>query len=201
MRRLACLATLLLACGCSAAAVPDDDRTEAMFLQWLPMQRAEVAAFEAYLAQQQVLNVSPTWQLLRTASMWKECQAAPFQVPPREEWPEAARVLALLQELRRAKVLGPFSVVSAYRDPALNRCAGGAKHSSHMQFAVDLVLLAPGDDQKLCDFFREHGKGWNMGLSRYPSGRIHVDRTGFRTWGADYTSRTSFCRQLAQKRP
>ena len=41
--------------------------------------------------------------------------------------------------------------------------------------------------QKVHSFWRAQGKGWNMGLSRYPSGRIHVDRTGWRTWGEDYT--------------
>lgn len=200
-RLLALLAALVLAGGPAAAAAPDDDRTEAMFRQWLPAQHAEFAAFETYLGQQQVLNVVPTWQLLRTASMWQACHAPPFQLPPRAEWPEAAKVLALLQELRRTQVLGPFSVVSAYRGEALNRCAGGSRNSAHMRFAVDIVPLAPGDDQKLCAFFRARGKGWDMGLSRYPSGRIHVDRTGFRTWGADYSARSSFCRQLAQKRP
>lgn len=191
----------LLACGCAAAAAPVDDRSLALFQRWLPGHVAEVGAFEHYLAQQGVAGVVPTFELLRSASMWKECQASPFEVPPRAQWPLARDVLRLLQELRRTQVLGPFAVASAYRDPKLNRCAHGSAHSSHMRFAVDIVPLRPTDDQQLCKFWRNQGKQWQMGLSRYPSGRIHVDRTGWRTWGSDYHLRSSFCRQLAQKRP
>lgn len=202
MARLPLLLALALLGPAGVHAEYDDDRTEAMFLQWLPMQHGRVVAFEHYLAVHNVLGVTPTWQLLRSASMWKQCQAAPFSLPPPEQWADVARVLGLLQELRRTGVLGPFAVVSAYRDPQLNRCAGGSPGSSHMRtFAVDIIPLGPTDDQKLCDFFREQGSRWDMGLSRYPSGRIHVDRSGFRTWGADHTGKTSFCNQLAQKRP
>lgn len=189
----------LLAGGC-ARAQPDDDRTEAMYLQWRPMKQADIAAFEAFLSQHGLLGLVPTWQLLRSASMWKECQAAPFEVPPREHWVEVGRVLALLQELRRTNSLGPFAVVSAYRGPRLNKCAGGSPGSSHLRFAVDIVPLSPADDQKLCGFWRSEGMRWDMGLSRYPSGRIHVDRTGWRSWGSDYSSRTSFCNQKAEGR-
>jgi hypothetical protein len=200
-----CLPFVLAAALAGAASVhaqtADDDRGRPLFLQGGPGHQAEVAAFETFLAQQKVAGIVPTYQLLRSASMWRECQASPFQVPPAAQWPMVRDVLLLLQELQRTKVLGPFAVASAYRDPALNRCAHGSKHSSHMQFAVDLVPLAPTDDQKLCTFWRAQGKAWNMGLSRYPSGRIHVDRTGWRTWGEDYTLRSSYCNQLAQKRP
>jgi len=193
------LAAALLASG-GAHAQLQDDRTEALFLQWLPMQKREVEALELYLVRNKVADVAPTWQLLRTASMWKECEGPPFQVPPAAQWPEVVKVLALLQELRRTSVLGPFSVVSAYRDPQLNRCAHGSPRSSHMTaFAVDIVPLSPNDDQRLCGFWRTQGQRWDMGLSRYPSGRIHVDRTGWRTWGSDYKLRSSFCNQLAQK--
>ena len=203
MRRLplAALATLTLLGAAAAWGQADDDRDEVLYRQWLPAHGAEVAAFESFLVQQQVDGVVPTYQLLRSASMWRECKASPFQVPPAAEWPLARDVLLLLQQLRRDGVLGPFAVVSAYRDEALNRCAHGSRHSSHMRFAVDIVPLAPTDDQKLCGFWRAQGRTWNMGLSRYPSGRIHVDRTGWRSWGEDYTLRTSYCRQLAQKRP
>ncbi|MGV3572779.1 MAG: D-Ala-D-Ala carboxypeptidase family metallohydrolase [Ramlibacter sp.] len=183
-----------------AAAAADDTRDLAMFRAWLPAHRAQVQAFEAFLAREQLTGVVPTWQLLRSASMWRECKAPPFALPPPAQWREAARVLALLKELRRTGVLGPFAVMSAYRGPALNRCAGGAGRSSHLKFAVDFVPLAPWDDQKLCAFWREQGRRWDMGLSRYPSGRIHIDRTGWRSWGADHTGTSSFCRQRAEPR-
>src|SRR3954469_5825493 len=155
MRRLPLV--IAAASLCAAAAhgqTADDDRDLTLFRQWLPAHAAEVAAFEAFLAQQKVAGVVPTYQLLRSASMWRECKASPFQVPPPAQWPLARDALLLLQELRRTNVLGPFAVVSAYRDPALNRCAHGSRHSSHMRFAVDIVPLAPTDDQKLCGFWR-----------------------------------------------
>lgn len=196
------LAAALLACaGTARAQAGDDDRTLDMFRQWLPQHYDEVAAFDAYLRQEKVIDVAPTWQLLRTASMWRECKAQPFQVPPPVVWPEVRALLRLMQELRKAKVIGPFAVVSAYRDENLNRCAGGSRGSSHMRFAIDIVPLAPTDDQALCGFWRTQGRAWDMGLSRYPSGRIHVDRTAWRTWGSDHSGRSSFCFQKAQKRP
>ncbi|MDB5859784.1 MAG: peptidase [Ramlibacter sp.] len=203
MRRLplAGFAALSVLCAGARAQTAADDRDLALYRQWLPAHGTEVTAFEAFLVQQKVAEVVPTYQLLRSASMWRECNASPFQVPPTAEWPLARDLLLLLQQLRHDGVLGPFAVVSAYRDEALNRCAHGSRHSSHMRFAVDIVPLGPTDDQKLCGFWRAQGQAWAMGLSRYPSGRIHVDRVGWRSWGEDYTSRTSYCNQLAQKRP
>ena len=201
MHRLLGAGLAALLCAAVQAQTADDDRDVALYRQWFPAHGAEVLAFEAFLAQHKVENVVPTYQLLRSASMWRECKASPFQVPPPAQWPEAKNVLLLLQELRRTQVLGPFAVVSAYRGEKLNRCAGGSRGSSHMRFAVDIIPLGPTDDQKLCRFWREQGQAWDMGLSRYPSGRIHVDRNGFRSWGEDYTLRTSYCNELAQKRP
>lgn len=177
-----------------------ENRGPELFSTWLRTHRPQAEAFASYLKQHQVADVAPLYQLLRSASMWRECKAQPFQVPPAAQWPAVRDVLLLLRELRRTGVVGPFEVVSAYRPPALNRCAGGSRRSSHMtKFAVDILPLAPGDDQRLCAFWRQQGKRWDMGLSRYPSGRIHVDRSGWRSWGSDYTRRTSFCNQLAQR--
>jgi hypothetical protein len=199
----ACALLLAAACGLALADAPpqDDDRGVELYAQWLPARLPQVQAFEGFLRQEKVADVVPTWQLLRSASMWKECHAPPFDIPPAASWPAVRDVLQLMQELRRGGILGPFSVVSAYRDPPLNRCAGGSRRSSHMLFAVDIITLAPTDGPRLCAFWRDQGKRWNMGLSRYPSGRIHVDRTGWRTWGADYTRHSSFCEQLATARP
>ncbi len=197
---------LVLVCGLiatvgpalAAAAAKDDERGADMFWRWQRDHRSEVFEFEAYLAKHKVNDVAPTYQLLRTASMWKECKAEPFQVPPAENWLESVAVLRLLQELRRVGALESFAVVSAYRDPQLNRCAGGSGGSSHMRFAVDILPFTPGTDEKLCTFWRESGKTWNMGFSRYPTGRIHVDRTGWRSWGADHSKGSSFCSPPAQ---
>jgi hypothetical protein len=180
--------------ACAASTPADDERGPDMFWRWVRENRSSVQEFETYLAKHKVNDVAPTYQLLRTASMWRECKAPPFQVPPAEHWPETVEVLRLLQELRRTGALGSFAVVSAYRDPQLNRCSGGSRGSSHMRFAVDLLPLTPGSEEKLCAFWRGPGKAWDMGMSRYPSGRIHVDRNGWRTWGADHSKGSSLCK-------
>ena len=32
-----------------------------------------------------------------------------------------------------------------------------------------------------------------MGMSLYPSGRVHIDTSGWRTWGADHSRGSAFC--------
>lgn len=171
----------------------DPERDAVLFEHWRARRGPEVEAFESFLVYEKVAKVVPTYQLLRSASMWKECRADPFELPPPQEWEKVRDVLVLLRELRERQVLPTFEVVSAYRDPKLNRCAGGAPRSSHMQFAVDIAPLSPAEGERLCRFWREHGKAWDMGVSRYPSGRIHIDRTGWRTWGASHRRGSSYC--------
>jgi hypothetical protein len=172
----------------------DAERGPVLFSHWRAG-RTQLESFEEYLVREQVAQVVPTYQLLRSASMWKECRAEPFQLPPPEAWPRVSELLVLLRELQRQEVLSDFEVVSAYRDPRLNRCAGGAPGSSHQVFAVDIAPLAEADAERLCRFWREHGREWDMGVSRYPSGRVHIDRNGFRTWGASHKRGSSYCLQ------
>lgn len=216
---LACLAAALAACGPRPAAPPpvpqpapapaappaaapapeataplaDPERDAVLFAHWRARHAAQVDAFEEFLVRSQVAHVAPTYQLLRSASMWKECRADPFSLPPPALWNEVRDVLLLLRELRAREVLPPFEVVSAYRDPGLNRCAGGAPGSSHQRFAVDMAPLPEAQVDQLCRFWREEGRSWAMGVSRYPSGRIHVDRAGYRTWGASHKRASSAC--------
>ncbi|MDB5911395.1 MAG: peptidase [Ramlibacter sp.] len=170
----------------------DPERDAVVFTHWRAS-HPEVEAFEEYLVREQVAQVAPAYQLLRSASMWKECKSQPFQVPPPELWPSVRDVMVLLRELQARQVLPAFEIVSAYRDPRLNRCAGGAPGSSHQVFAVDIAPLPQEEADQLCRFWREQGKPWNMGVSRYPSGRIHIDRAGWRTWGASHTRASSYC--------
>ncbi|MBC5784022.1 peptidase M15 [Ramlibacter sp. USB13] len=178
-----------------AASAPsaDRERDAVLFTHWRATHVAEVDAFEEFLVREHVAAVVPTYQLLRSASMWKECRAEPFQLPPAVEWPAVRDLLVLLRELRKRGVLLDFEVVSAYRDPRLNKCAGGAPGSSHQRFAVDIAPLPEPEGARLCRFWREEGKAWDMGVSRYPSGRIHIDRTGYRTWGASHRRASSYC--------
>ena len=171
----------------------DGERGPVLFAVWRTSNAVEVDRFEQFLAREQVAGVVPTYQLLRSASMWKECKAQPFDVPPALLWPKVREVLVLLRELRQDQVLPAFEVVSAYRSPALNRCAGGAPGSSHQEFAVDLAPVDEADGEKLCAYWRTQGQRWDMGVSRYPSGRVHIDRNGYRTWGASHKRDSAYC--------
>ena len=185
--RLGVLALLfmpLIVCG-------QETRTEAMFTQWKASNQSAVDLFAGHLQAQSVSEVIELHQLLRSASSWQQCNASPFAVPPREQWAEVVSVLRLVKELVTREILGRFEVHSAYRNAELNECAGGAAGSAHLRtFAVDLVPLEGIDPSPLlCRFWSEHGRSWNMGLGRYPSGRIHIDTSGHRTWGADHNAR------------
>lgn len=168
-------------------------RGPASFEQWAASRQSEVAEFQQYLKAQGLSEVVPLWQLLRTASDWQRCQAEPFALAPQSQWQAAAATLRLLRQLREQKIVGDWEVVSSWRSEVLNRCAKGSPRSAHVRsFAVDFVPGAPA--QGLCNFWKTQGRAWNMGLSRYPSGRVHVDTAGYRTWGEDYTQGSSFCR-------
>jgi len=177
---------------CAAVPAQADERDLWMFAQWAG--EHETRALRSMLVEARLYGVVPIHQLLRSASDWRQCRAEPFAVPPASHWPALRSTLALLQALDRQGALGSFEVVSAYRDPGLNRCAGGAANSAHMRaFAVDLLLPPWADPNPLCRFWQQHGQAWNMGLGRYPSGRIHIDTAGYRTWGGDGGAGSSFC--------
>lgn len=181
---------LLLVGACAFG--PVEDELEA-FTQWA--RNAPVREFEQYLATSNLDGVIPTRQLLRTATDWRRCGGPRFEIPPRGQWLEAAKVLTLVAELKSRKILADFEAVSNFRNAELNACAGGARNSAHTQaFAIDLISRSGKiDEARLCDFWRSDGKTWDMGLSKYPSGRIHLDTSGYRTWGRDQTRATSFC--------
>lgn len=172
-----CLA--LLSIGHAGAA--SDERDLLQFARWAGDHQTR--PFRDMLVEARLYTVVPIDQLLRSASDWRPCQAEPYAVAPTAQWPAVRATLTLLQHLRQADILPPFEVVSAYRGPALNACAGGAAQSAHLRaFAVDL-LLPPGTDlTPLQRFWQDHGASWSMGLGRYRSGRIHIDTAGYRRW-------------------
>lgn len=189
------LPILLLLCSAFGASA-QETRDISSFAAWKEKNAADVLRFEAHLKALELSEVVELHQLLRSASNWKMCKSEPYAIPPLEQWESVVSVLRLLKELTDKKILGPFVIHSAYRGPALNECAGGAKRSAHVRsFAVDLSpIRAENPTAKLCNFWRKHGSGWHMGFSRYPSGRFHIDTSGYRTWGPDHTSRSSVCK-------
>jgi len=168
---------------------------------WSERHQDEVENLAAFLNDQGLVHVLPMPQLLRSASDWQRCAAEPFAVPPQQQWASVASVLRLLQQLQLSGVVGSVDVYSGYRNPQLNACADGAVASAHTRsFALDFKSLAAGDPTAaLCDFWREKGKAWNMGFSRYTSGRIHIDTAGYRTWGYDQTGKSAVCPRVPEK--
>ena len=151
---------------------------------WRPVY---VKAFNDYLVSNGVGGVAPTWQILRTATDWQKCGAEPFEVPPSYAWPNIVAALRYVGAFVEP-VIGPVEVVSVYRNPRLNACAGGAPESTHRTMgAVDMVPLRPTTREALMSSLcRVHvGSGsWNsIGLGFYRGLRFHIDAKKFREWG------------------
>lgn len=157
---------------------------------WLasgPGVRGAVLSFEAWQQAAGVEGILPTWQVLRTASMWRECGGPPFEVPPHHFWPDMVKTLRFIRDHVEPAV-GPVEAVSGYRNPGLNACARGSAGSPHKSFfALDLVPLQPVERgelfRRLCAVHAREGPGAEVGLGFYAFQRFHVDTRGFRRWG------------------
>ena len=164
---------------------------EADYLSWLdrqPGRRGQVLSFEAWQQAAGVRNVLPTWQIIRTASMWRECGGEPFEVPPFTLWPGMVKTLRFVRD-RVIPAVGPIQAVSGYRNPALNACARGAGRSAHLDFfALDLIPLRPTTRRQLfeeiCPAHARWGEGPGIGLGFYAFTRFHIDARSFRRWGS-----------------
>ena len=111
-----------------AAAYVTAGQDEAGYRSWYlaaPWRAGQVKMLNDYLDSAQVSGILPTWQLLRTATSWQECGGQPFEVPPTTEWPHMIQTLRYVRDYVIPAV-GPVEAVSVYRNPVLNKCAGGA---------------------------------------------------------------------------
>ena len=158
---------------------------------------ARIAEFAAYLKRAHVDRVVPVFQLLRTASAWRECRGEPFAVPPRALWRNVAQTLRYVDRVVKPAV-GRVEVVSGWRYPALNQCAHGAPASAHATFrALDLVPVGSTTRQQLiavmCRAHGREGPRWRAGMGFYSGRRFHVDTAGFRRWGTNGRGATSPC--------
>lgn len=198
-RRLAAICALL--CFACLEAQGADPRNEAMLSVWKESSHSSVLEYEEYLKSKNVYSVFPMHQLLRTASDWESCGGYPFEVPPRSAWAGMAKTLELVKLLRERQLFPHGEVVSAFRNNQLNKCAKGSPESTHViGNALDIWPGSPSDTKtdmsRLCDFWHNEGKKYSMGLSLYPSGRIHIDTNGYRTWGHDGHYGTSACLKI-----
>lgn len=175
-------------------SVRADDRSETDFNTWRLHHEAEISVLKKKLDDSGVSAVRPLNQILRSASDWKKCGADAYSVPPAVTHLSVVQTLKLIQQLEAAGAISPTAeIVSGYRPPALAKCASSTVSSAHTtRFAADLVG-SESQAKALCTFWKREGARWKMGLSKYPSGRIHIDVTGYRTWGADCTCETSYC--------
>src|SRR5919107_5324486 len=126
----------------SAAQEQAEGQSKADYLAWLSRDagaRAQVLSFKAFLAAGDVDDVVPTWQLVRTASKWRDCSGPRFEVAPVAEWAHISSTLEFIKA-EVEPVIGKVEAVSGFRNEELNHCAGGAKASAHAHFyALDLV--------------------------------------------------------------
>lgn len=190
MRRFVLALAAFLSCPAAAQELPVG-QSEADYIRWLgtdPGRRGQILSFEAWQEAAGVKNVLPTWQLVRTASMWRECNGQPFEVPPFTLWPGMVRTLRFIRDHVRP-ALGPVEAVSGYRNPALNACARGAERSAHLDFfALDLIPTAPLTRRqlfdRLCPMHSRHGRAANAGLGFYNFTRFHIDTKSFRRYGS-----------------
>ena len=195
-RRLNCFVAALLAMTAvasppAAAQEIPVGQDEADYLRWLaaggPGRRAQVQSFESWQEVTGVRGVLPTWQVIRTASMWRECNGEPFEVPPFTYWPGMVKTLRFIRD-RVIPAVGPVQAVSGYRNPALNACARGAGRSAHLEFfALDLIPLQPTTRRQLferiCPAHSRGGAASGIGLGFYSFTRFHIDARSFRRWG------------------
>lgn len=189
--RLLIAATALACCSPAAAQQLPDGQGPAEYQAWIdsgPAVRGAVLSFEAWQRAAGVEGILPTWEVLRTASMWRECAGPPFEVPPHHFWPDMVKTLRFVRD-HVTPAVGPVEAVSGYRNSELNTCARGSATSPHKDFfALDLVPLAPIERgelfRRLCAVHARHGPEFETGLGFYAFQRFHVDSRGFRRWGA-----------------
>lgn len=192
---------VILAATPSAAQERAEGQSKADYLAWLsrdPGARAMVLSFKSYLEAADVDGVVPTWQLVRTASAWRDCGGPRFEVAPAAEWTHIAATLGFVKaEVEPA--IGKVEAVSGFRNEELNQCAGGAKASAHRHFyALDLVprdgdLSRTALIRDVCGLHQAAGRRFGIGLGFYTGMRFHLDSKGYRKWGADGSGATSPC--------
>lgn len=181
---------LLFAVPLQAQELPEG-QGEAEYRAWLaqgPHVVASILSFESWQQAAGVYGVLPTWQVVRTASMWRQCAGPPFQVAPPHQWPDMIKTLRFIRDHVRP-ALGPVEAVSGYRNPELNHCAQGAPTSAHRDFyALDLIPVTPLDRRelfrRLCAIHARHGAEYGVGLGFYSYQRFHIDTRSFRRWGS-----------------
>ena len=188
--RAAVFAFALAAAPAAAQELPVG-QGQAEYDAWLassPGVRGQVLSFESWQEAAGVRGVLPTFQLVRTASMWRECSGPAFEVPPFRLWPGMVATLRFIRDHVKGAI-GEVEAVSGYRNPALNTCARGAERSAHLDFfALDLIPKQPLTRRQLfervCPMHSRAGRAAHAGLGFYSFTRFHIDTRSFRRYGS-----------------
>ncbi len=167
------------------------------YASWSKKHGDEILAYQSFLDHKAVGDIIPLSQLLKSARDWKKCRAEAFTMPLKELWPNIVPTLIAVKKFKSEAVLINPVAASVYRDPILNACAGGSPKSKHMQLnAIDFDIDAsPESLETLCHAWRTQGAELKLGLGFYTPTRIHLDTLGYRSWGTDFTHKTSLCLQ------
>lgn len=178
--------------GCVFFGKPTDAER---YATWSKKHGDEILAYQNFLDENAVGDIVPLSQLLKSARDWKKCKAEPFTMPPKELWPNIVPTLLVVKKFKAEAVLINPIAASVYRDPVLNVCAGGSPKSKHMQLnAIDFDIdVTPESLETLCQAWRTQGAELKLGLGFYTPTKIHLDTLGYRSWGTDFTHKTSLC--------
>ncbi|MEO1731959.1 MAG: D-Ala-D-Ala carboxypeptidase family metallohydrolase [Pseudomonadota bacterium] len=207
IRILLVFALAAILASCSVVSNPS---SEAAFELWLQKEDGRQETYQRFaqlISDAGASDIVPTWQLLRVDAdyVWR-CDSAYFDFPPEEKWAAIIPTLKLVRD-EVIPVVGAVEVASAHRSTTINACVGGASQSKHLQFtALDLVPVKSGEKREhfkaLCEMHSGLGTRSRMGLGAYfdpdnPSknanGRFHIDSSGYRRWGYDYTGKSDPC--------
>jgi hypothetical protein len=165
-----------------------------LFKIWRDKHAAEVEAFEEFLVRRAVAQVVPTLPAAAQRVHVEGVPRRPFRVAAAQEWDKVRDLL--LPAARAARAAGAarfrsgFGVPRPSPEPLRRR---RARQLAQCTSRWTSRRCSRRWGARLCEFWREEGESWNMGVSRYPTGRIHIDRNGYRTWGASHKRGSSYC--------
>ena len=97
--------------------------------------RGGILSFEAWQQAAGVEGVLPTWQVVRTASMWRECGGPQFEVAPFAEWQHISATLRFIKN-HVQPVIGEVEAL-------LGRLASARGQYDEARAVLETMVVAP----------------------------------------------------------
>lgn len=186
--------------ACTPSVEQDAVRQQKTYQDWLSEggNTLLVSEYQGFLNQNGSAQVLDMHSLLSNQRDFSKCAAPQWMVPPKTQWKNIIPALKIVDVLQKKQlILSTDVVTSSYRDVSLNQCAGGSSASKHLtNHALDVQLRGADAALRynaLCAFWSQYGADLKFGLGFYGENQIHIDGAGWRTWGADYTRKSSPC--------